>query len=70
MVIGFDFSCEFGLRLEEICTLRVEYLMSALKTGQLVIMVIDSRNGEKFATAYLFDAYESSVIRCSICRLI
>ena len=37
VVIGFDFASEFGLRLEEICTLRVEYLMSALKTGQLVI---------------------------------
>ena len=36
-VIGIDFAIEFGLRLEEICTLRVEYLMSALKTGQLVI---------------------------------
>ena len=36
-VIAIDFSSEFGLRLEEICTLRVEYLMSALKTGQLVI---------------------------------
>ena len=37
VVIAIDFACEFGLRLEEICTLRVEYLMSALKTGQLVI---------------------------------
>ena len=37
VVIGFDFASEFGLRLEEICTLRVEYLMSALKTGQLLI---------------------------------
>ena len=37
VVIAIDFSGEFGLRLEEICTLRVEYLMSALKTGQLVI---------------------------------
>ena len=36
-VIAIDFASEFGLRLEEICTLRVEYLMSALKTGQLVI---------------------------------
>ena len=36
-VIAIDFSSEFGLRLEEICTLRIEYLMSALKTGQLVI---------------------------------
>lgn len=37
VVIAIDFAHEFGLRLEEICTLRVEYLMSALKTGQLVI---------------------------------
>ena len=37
VVIAIDFACEFGLRLEEVCTLRVEYLMSALKTGQLVI---------------------------------
>ena len=37
VVIAIDFAYEFGLRLEEICTLRVEYLMSALKTGQLVI---------------------------------
>ena len=37
VVIAIDFASEFGLRLEEICTLRVEYLMSALKTGQLVI---------------------------------
>lgn len=37
VVITIDFACEFGLRLEEICTLRFEYLMSALKTGQLVI---------------------------------
>ena len=37
VVIAIDFAGEFGLRLEEICTLRVEYLMSALKTGQLVI---------------------------------
>ena len=34
VVIAIDFAGEFGLRLEEICTLRVEYLMSALKTGQ------------------------------------
>ena len=37
VVIAIDFASEFGLRLEEVCTLRVEYLMSALKTGQLVI---------------------------------
>lgn len=37
VVIAIDFAGGFGLRLEEICTLRVEYLMSALKTGQLVI---------------------------------
>lgn len=37
VVIAIDFAGEFGLRLEEICTLRVEYLISALKTGQLVI---------------------------------
>ena len=37
VVIAIDFAGEFGLRLEEVCTLRVEYLMSALKTGQLVI---------------------------------
>lgn len=37
VIIAIDFACEFGLRLEEVCTLRVEYLMSALKTGQLVI---------------------------------
>lgn len=37
VVIAIDFACEFGLQLEEVCTLRVEYLMSALKTGQLVI---------------------------------
>ncbi len=37
VVIAIDFAGEFGLRIEEICTLRVEYLMSALKTGQLVI---------------------------------
>ena len=37
VVIAIDFAHEFGLRLEEICTLRVEYLMSAIKTGQLVI---------------------------------
>ena len=37
VVIAIDFASEFGLRLEEICTLRVEYLMSALKNGQLVI---------------------------------
>ena len=37
VVIAIDFACEFGLRIEEVCTLRVEYLMSALKTGQLVI---------------------------------
>ena len=37
VVIAIDYASEFGLRLEEICTLRVEYLMSALKTGQLVI---------------------------------
>ncbi len=60
-VIGFDFASEFGLRLEKICTLRVEYLMSALKTGQLVIMVIASRNGEKF---HYFDT------KSSICKQI
>ena len=37
VVIAIDFTSEFGLRLEEVCTLRVEYLMSASKTGQLVI---------------------------------
>ena len=37
VVIAIDFTEKFGLRLEEVCTLRVEYLMSALKTGQLVI---------------------------------
>lgn len=37
VVIAIDFAHEFGLRLEESCTLRVEYLISALKTGQLVI---------------------------------
>ena len=37
VIIAIDFAYEFGLRLEEICTLRVEYLISALKTGQLVI---------------------------------
>ena len=37
VVIAIDFAGEFGLRLEEICTLRVEYLMSAFKTSQLVI---------------------------------
>lgn len=39
VVIAIDFAGEFGLRLEEICTLRVEYLMSALKTGQLVKLI-------------------------------
>ncbi len=37
VVIAIGCAHEFGLRLEEICTLRIEYLMSALKTGQLVI---------------------------------
>lgn len=37
VVTAIDFISAFGLRLEEMCTLRVEYLMSALKTGQLVI---------------------------------
>ena len=37
VVVAIYFACEFGLRLEEVCTLRVEYLMSALKTGQLII---------------------------------
>lgn len=37
VVIAIDFTEKFGLRLEEVCTLRVEYFMSALKTGQLVI---------------------------------
>ena len=37
VVIAIDFTEKFGLRLEEVCTLRVEYLISALKTGQLVI---------------------------------
>lgn len=37
VVIAIDFISAFGLRLEEMCTLKVEYLMSALKNGQLVV---------------------------------
>ena len=31
-VIAIDFASEFGLRLEEICTLRIEYLTCDKKT--------------------------------------
>ena len=37
VVIAIDIIDAFGLRLEELCTTKVEYLMSALKTGQLVV---------------------------------
>lgn len=37
VVIAFDFIEAFGLRIEEMCKTKLEYLMSALKTGQLVV---------------------------------
>ena len=37
VVTAIDLVDAFGLRLEELCTPKVEYLMSALKTGQFVV---------------------------------
>ena len=37
VVIAFDFIDAFGLRIEEMCRTKLEYLMSALKNGQLVV---------------------------------
>ena len=37
VVIAFDFIEAFGLRIEEMCRTKLEYLMSALKNGQLVV---------------------------------
>lgn len=37
VVTAIDFIDAFGLRLEELSTTKVEYLMSALKTGQFVV---------------------------------
>ena len=37
VVIALDFIEAFGLRIEEMCRTKLEYLMSALKNGQLVI---------------------------------
>ena len=37
VVIAIDFIDAFGLRIEEMCRTKLEYLMSALKNGQLVV---------------------------------
>ena len=37
VVTAFDFIEAFGLRIEEMCRTKLEYLMSALKNGQLVV---------------------------------
>lgn len=37
VVIAIDLACELGLRVEEICVTRVEYLMSARNTGIFVV---------------------------------
>ena len=37
VVIALDFIEAFGLRIEEMCRTKLEYLMSALKNGQLVV---------------------------------
>ena len=37
VVTAIDFIDTFGLRLEEMCVTKVEYLMSALRTGQFVV---------------------------------
>ncbi len=37
VVIAIECISAFGLRLEEFCTIKVEYLMSAKRTGQLVV---------------------------------
>ncbi len=37
VVIAFDFIDAFGLIIEEMCRTKLEYLMSALKNGQLVV---------------------------------
>ena len=37
VVTAIDFIDAFGLRLEEMCVTKVEYLMSALRTGQFVV---------------------------------
>lgn len=37
VVIAIDFIEAFGFRIEEMCRTKLEYLMSALKNGQLVI---------------------------------
>ena len=36
-MIAIDFIDAFGLRIEEMCRTKLEYLMSALKNGQLVV---------------------------------
>ena len=37
VIIAIDFIDAFGLRIEEMCRTKLEYLMSALKNGQLVV---------------------------------
>ena len=37
VVIAIDLAYELGLRVEEICVTRVEFLMSAKKTGVFVV---------------------------------
>ncbi len=37
VVIASDFIEAFGLRLEELCTTKIEYLMSAKNTGNLIV---------------------------------
>lgn len=45
VVIAIDFIDAFGLRIEEMCRTKLEYLMSALKNGQLVVP--NGKGGQK-----------------------
>ncbi len=61
VVTVIDVIDAFGLRLEEMCTTKVEYMMSALKTGQLVIP--KGKGGQRRAIK-LNPAQRALIIKC------